>query len=262
MAHINANRQTHPLNDPYLLIAMGIYPGIEAYTKFGTNPTASDAYEPVWAQSTAWVKLPAATTLEIASSATADDFGSTGATMVLLSGCAADYSYQEEIVVLDGQTPVVTTKVWLFVNRCLVVAAGSGGTSAGDIYVADDSTDWASGVPSTAAAIQAKLLAGHAFTQQAIFTVPLGVAAYVTNHWVSAAAGKAVSYQFMNVDNENNVTRVGLQGELLNAHVERTYRPYAQVPEKYTIYTQAKVGTGAGIISAGFDMILVKNGDV
>ena len=60
---------------------------------------------------------------------------------------------------------------------------------------------------------------------------------------------------------ENNVKRVGLEGEILNSQHRRVYNPYAAIPEKLTIYAQALVDTGDAVVSAGFDMVLVENSE-
>lgn len=248
------------LMDTDLQIAMGLFDGIREYSKFGTNLAVSDSYEHIWQASQLWTPLPAATTLEVASSSAADAAGGDGATMLMIQGLDADYLEIEEVVVLTGMTPAVTTQEFLFVNRAFIVAAtGNLDTNAGDLYIADDSTAWTLGEPDTAAAIQVKILASNGFTQQAIYTVPAGVTAYVTDAYVSSAATvtKSVSFQIRHRDNVGGVARISMEGEVLNNTVSRVFRPYISVPEKYTIWLQTKVATGSAVASGGFNLILV-----
>jgi hypothetical protein len=83
--------------------------------------------ETIWAEGGLYSYLTAATVLKVSSSSVNDTSAGTGARTVELSGLDADYNEISELVTLNGQTPVNTTKLFLRINRMVVRSAGSGG---------------------------------------------------------------------------------------------------------------------------------------
>ncbi|MHC4302577.1 MAG: hypothetical protein ACYS7Y_35400, partial [Planctomycetota bacterium] len=72
---------------PELNIAMGAIPGVTSVAKFGTNENVGTTPEYIWEQGNGWTKLPAATTLEVASTSALDVMTTgTGAWMVWIEG--------------------------------------------------------------------------------------------------------------------------------------------------------------------------------
>jgi len=96
-------------------------------------------------------------------SGSADDDGdpdtNTGAHTLTIEGCDTLFRPLSETLTLNGQTPVVGTKVFFRVNRAFVATAGAGGTNAGEITVTVDSK------------IVAQIGIGNGQTLQAIYTV-------------------------------------------------------------------------------------------
>ena len=251
------------LTDDHLLIAMGAYPGLVEYNKFGTNLTLTDSYAPIWIQTGVHTPLAAATKVEVASDSADDDAGGDGATSVLIFGLDADYLEQQEVVVMNGTTEVLSGLIYTHINRVIVVSTGVTKTNAGNIYVADDSTAWGgvtAGVPTTLSAIQAKITTGNSQTQQCIYTIPANKTAYMTDYYVSGGGNKLISFQFKNTDNlRGGIVRTVGEGELVNATAVREFRPYIGIPGKFTVWLAAKVSTGNAVASGGFNLILVDN---
>lgn len=248
----------NPITNSDLLIAAGIYDGIFSINKHGTNEVVGTTFEDIWLPSGVLVHIPVATTLEIASSDANDTILGTGARQILIQGYDADFNNIEEIVDLDGQTPVLTTKLFFGIDRAWVETAGSGSMNAGDVYLADDSTSWASGVPATAAAIQAKIGIGYGQTQLAIYTVPAGHSAYITGLFVTAVSGKTVTWRLIGHHRVENSFRTHLQGTTTTeSPTVIKFSPYIRITEKTTIHMRGKVNATTAAVSMGFDMILV-----
>ena len=102
--------------------------------KFGYNAVVGNSKETIWSQGGLYAYPPSASVMTVSSSDANDTSAGTGARTVEVSGLDADYNEINEVVTLNGQTPVNTTKSYLRINRGVVRSAGSGGENAGVIY--------------------------------------------------------------------------------------------------------------------------------
>jgi hypothetical protein len=102
--------------------------------KFGYNAVVGNSKETIWSQGGLYAYPPSASVMTVSSSDANDTSAGTGARTVEVSGLDADYNEINEVVTLNGQTPVNTTKSYLRINRGVVRSAGSGGENAGIIY--------------------------------------------------------------------------------------------------------------------------------
>jgi len=102
---------------------------------------------------------------------------------------------QVETFVMDGTTVEVTTGTdYIACIGAYVVTVGTGGTSAGNIYIAADDT-WTSGVPQTATKIWCKLPTGDAVSQNAFGYVPRGMSGRISDlEFSNNACGGYASY--------------------------------------------------------------------
>lgn len=157
--------------------------------KFGFNPDVDDSLETVWAEGGLYSYLSAATVLKVSSSSANDTSAGTGARTVELFGLDADYDEINETVILSGQTAVNTTQSFLRVNRMIVRSAGTGGTNAGVIYAGTGTVT--SGVPANK---YATVAAGDGQSLMALWTVPRGYTAYVTQTDITVATTQNNKY--------------------------------------------------------------------
>lgn len=256
--HTPTSPNTFPMTNDALLIAMGAYDGYIGVNKFGTNPDVGTSFEHVWGQGGTHVELPAPTTVEIASTDANDTAAGTGARTVVIAGLDENHDRYQETVSLAGQTPVLTTGQFSHIYRLWVNSAGTGLTNAGIVRVADDSTAWASGVPSTTAAIQSVLLAGYGQSQTARYVIPRGYTAYIASGYITAAAGKTVTFRFhMRTDADDGPDRILFEGTVKDASFTKNYFPYARIPAQASIYVTAKVDVGSAVVAAGFDLVCI-----
>ena len=157
--------------------------------KFGFNPDVDDSLETIWAEGGLYSYLSAATVLKVSSSSANDTSAGTGARTVELFGLDADYDEINETVILSGQTAVNTTQSFLRVNRMIVRSAGTGGTNAGVIYAGTGTVT--SGVPANK---YATVAAGDGQSLMALWTVPRGYTAYVTQTDITGATTQNNKY--------------------------------------------------------------------
>lgn len=118
----------------------------------------------VWTGGGDLVYLTAAETMNVASDSANDvQFGSGGRICVLI-GVDNDYKEISEAVIMNGPTPVETTKKFLRVNDCVAIESGISEVNEGNI------TSTASG----SGTLQCHCASGYTRSQNSQFTVPLG----------------------------------------------------------------------------------------
>ena len=267
MPRTPVDQNLNPVTDDGLLIALGAYAGISGVNKFGTNHDVGTDYEHVWEPGGLWTPMPAATLVECASTAANDNATGSGAQSMVIQGLGPTGLAQQDLVALNGTTPVVSNLVFSFINRAFIYTVGSGGVNEGELYIADDSTDWGGttlGVPDTAAAIQVEIHAEDGQTQQCIYTVPFDKTAYVTGGYISADGSKVCTYQFFMVTRDTvadatGVTRVAFEATVTGGSFIKPFHPYVEVPGGSTALVQAKVDVGSAAVSAGIDLILIED---
>lgn len=172
-----------------LQVARGLIDGHKTLFKFGNNPDSNGTLETVWSHSTLYVYPLAATAMKVSSTSANDNITGTGAHTVLVAGLDANYNEISEIVTLTGQTPVLTTTVFLRVFRAYVVTAGVSNTAAGTIYIGDGVVT--AGLP---ALVYAEIPLGENQTLMAMWTVPAGYTFYMYRGSFSAASNNASQY--------------------------------------------------------------------
>ena len=172
-----------------LQVARGQIQGHKTLFKFGNNPDSNGALETVWSHSSLYVYPPSAIAMKVSSTSANDAASGTGAQTIRVEGLNATYNEVSELVTLNGQTPVLTTNVFIRVFRSFVVTAGNTNTAAGTIYIGDGAVT--AGVPAT---IYAEIQFGENQTLMALWTVPAGYTLYISRTSFSAASNNAAQY--------------------------------------------------------------------
>jgi hypothetical protein len=157
-----------------------------SFCQFGANGTVGTSLETVWVGSSLYTFPASATTTTVSSSSADDASAGTGARTVLVEGLNASYEAVSETVSLNGQTGVTLTNQYLRVNKVTVLTAGSGGTSAGSIYVGTGTVT--TGVP---AVTLNRTGSSSNESESAFYTVPAGYTAYITRFTMSSANSTA-----------------------------------------------------------------------
>ncbi len=248
--------------DARLLAAAGRIDGVTSIYRRGVNPSVGTSFEDLRPMGISLTHMAAATTLEVASEAAADDLASTGARTVQVLGYDTNIVPIDETITMDGQTLVVTTGVFLGVDLVRMLTGGSGGVNAGNVFVADDSDTWAAGEPDTDSKVLVKVPTGYGQSQEGRYTVPAGFTGYITGVHVNATPGKTITFRLVANDLANAAEVVELEGIVPIAGYERDL-PFIAVAEKTTVRLQAKVsGINSAPVSGGFEMILIDNSKV
>lgn len=151
----------YPTEDTFLNASRGLIKGGEVRNlfgkAFGTSSVVTGEYRTPWELAADYVFPTEALQMSIVS--TAADTSS-----ILIKGLDADYVEISTVVTLTGTTPVVITSPLFFRINDVVVLSGN---PAGDISVTNAETTYA------------KVLAGTARNQAAVFSVPVGRCFYL-----------------------------------------------------------------------------------
>lgn len=156
---------------------------VDQVVKFGSfGPAAAgDAPADVWSTGGDYTGMPvedpsAATTVDVVSSSALDTAAGTGAQTIRVFGLNEEGLPVQEDIILDGITPVVSTKNYHRLNRAKVLTAGSGETNAGIITISRTGAG---------AVVFAEMEVGLAQTQITAFTIPADKTGLLTGLWVS-----------------------------------------------------------------------------
>ena len=136
------------------------------------------------------ITFPAsATTLGIASTSANDTSAGAGAQAIQIEGLDANYSPIVEVVLLNGQTEVNSTKSFLRVNGAIVVAVGSGDKNDGIIYISSSTDSFVNGIPQTT--VYRTIGTGVNFSTPGTYTIRAGYSGTPTEFLVSSDATEA-----------------------------------------------------------------------
>ena len=246
-------------SEPFnLQIARGQIAYHKSIFKFGFNPDVDDSLETIWAEGGLYSYLSAATVLKISSSSTNDTSAGTGARTVTLFGLDANYDEISETITLNGQTAVNSTLSYLRIYRMTVDTAGSGGENAGVIYAGTGTVT--SGVPANK---YATIAIGDNQTLMALWTVPRGYTAYLSQTDVTAATTQNNKYATVHFVARENGGVFQAKDKFVKA--ESSHNQQYDVPLKFEEKTDLEfrcVGDSAGAdiaVSASMDIIYIQN---
>jgi len=223
---------------------------------FGFNGDIDSSPETIWPAGGIITYPSAALQLKVSSSNANDAANGTGARTVYLAGLDANHNEIEEIVTLNGQTAVTTTKSYLHINEAYVTSAGSGNSAAGSIYFGTGIVT--SGVPATIYDIIAydynKRVTGS-------YTVPAGYTGYMMQGLFStgqAGGSNAVTGRLM-VRGTNDIRLTSAIVTLNNGAADYKFELPVVIPEKSTVEAQAFGSSENNSCSSMFIILLVKN---
>lgn len=225
-------------------------------TVFGYNPDVDTTRVTVWPY-TGILPIPAvALQLKVSSSSANDTAAGTGARTVYLAGLDGNHNEISEIVTLNGQTAVLTTKSYLHINDAYVATAGSSLSAAGDIYFGDGVVTL--GVPATVYDL-IKFDYNRRITGS--YTVPAGYTGYVSQGLFSAGqpGGTAqVSGRLLTIGTDG-IRRTAAITTVNNGAANYVFEYPLEIPEKTTLEATAQGSSNNNEASAMFVVVIIKN---
>jgi len=228
-------------------------------TVFGINTDLDQTEETVWPYD-GLINHPTSEMVMTVSSDSVDDVDvtGTGAWSVLIEGLDADFREISEVVLLDGQTGVSTTKQYIRINRMSVLTAGTGKSNAGHIYIG--SGDVTAGLP---AVVYNLIDIGYNASTTAHYTVPAGYTAYLAEGVFTAgqSAGSTEIRGKLVTMPPNGIRYTAAVVAINNGSVAYDFRYPLAIAEKVDISAAAFGASNNNVVSSMFNMVLIQNAD-
>lgn len=221
--------------------------------KFGQTDVAGTTESIVWDGGGVYIFLTSAQTIDIVSDDANDTLLGTGARTLQIFGLDSDYVEINEIVELNGLTPVTTTLEFFRVFRMVVLTSGTVSLTAG----ANVGTIIATGGATKVAQINP--LNGQ--TLMAIYTIPAGKTAHIVNTVLSVGKGREaiINGWIRNGSLPDGSFSIKNSVSLYEQGIRVDWLFSLPVPEKTDIAIGARTDVGATRITASFEMVLIDN---
>ena len=165
--------------------------------------------------------LDGALLLGIASTSANDTVAGTGARKITIYGLDNNWNPISELINMNGQTKVVSTKQFLRINQLVVEETGTLGYNAGDIFVSISLDTFTAGVPQTI--VLSAMLASTATILKNISTFGIysfkagykGVLSH-GNFYTDASSSKTLTFQEYNISPSTLGNRINYTSGPLN----------------------------------------------
>jgi len=241
-----------------LQVSRGQIQGHSTVIVFGYNPDVDTSEETIWPDGGLIPHPTVASVLKISSSSADDASAGTGAQTVFIEGVDGNFNVVSETVILNGQTAVNTTNLYLYVNSFYVVTVGSGGANAGNINAGTGTVT--SGVP---AVLYDIIAIGYNQRTTGHYCVPAGFTGYMTEGSISAgqATGSTAVTAFLKQHGTDNILRVGAVSTVNNSDAVFSFEQPYTIPEKNCVGASAIGAANNNAVSSYFNIILIKNPD-
>ena len=237
-------------------ISAGAVDGVSYVEKFGRNDTMSANVETIWDGSNVYTYLTSASSVYITSSDGNDTPAGTGARTVEVQGLDENYALATETINVDDSASSTT---FIRVFRALVKTTGSGGQAAGVISIRSA----ASGGGTLLAQIQKVGTGGGASLGQtfmAIYTVPAGKTAYLTQ-WTVGAGGQNADTTCMFATKPFGDGAFNSKDIIISAgqQFSKNYKIPLQFTEKTDIEVRGFTSSSGNDCSSTFNLLLFDN---
>ena len=239
-----------------LQVSRGQIMGHRSVVIFGFNPDVDQTEETVWPSSGIINHPASATVMKVSSDSANDTAAGTGARTIVISGLDANYNEISETVTLNGQTAVNTTSLFLRINDMYVATAGSGLTSAGNIYVGTGVVT--AGVPAT---LYDLMYVGYNKRTTGHYTIPAGYTGYMVAGALSAGqpTGSTQVVGRLVTTNSNSIRLTQAVVTLNNGFANYDFQLPLAIPEKTDIEASVVASANNNSVSSTFQICLIAN---
>jgi len=249
---ITEDQRTEPFE---LQVSRGLVQGHRAITVFGYNPDVDTAEVTVWPHTGSLVHPTTAVTVKVSSASADDTSNGIGARTVTINGLDNNYDEISETVTLNGQTAVVTTKLFIRINYAFVASTGTSISALGDIFFGNGTVT--AGVPDTVYNIikfdYNNTVSGH-------YTIPAGHTGYLMQGNFSAgqSGGSAAVRGRLLTTDATGVRRTAAVVTVNNGAIEYPFEYPIAIPEKTDIEATALGTSTNNQASILYVLVLVK----
>lgn len=247
---------TTVINDYFENIARGKYLNKSHVYKFGNNKVVGTSEVIVWNAGVTYTYLSTGVPIEILSSSADDTLLGSGARKVHIFGLDNDFNAIDEIVEMNGVTPVTLKNSYRRVFRAFVVSSGTyltlDGANVGNLSIRTV----------TGSTMQAYIAGGTGQTLMALFTIPKGYTGYIWTASATTGKGKDITATIKTKANDNGGDapfRVRASRDLYQNSFIKAFKIPIKVLEKTDIAFTGLSSVGSSPMSASFEIELIKN---
>jgi hypothetical protein len=217
-----------------------------AIYKFGFNSTISTDEETVWDAGGIYSYPTSAQSVTVVSSDAADDIDGTGAQKITIEGLDENWLPKTLEVDMDGTENTTVASTFMRVFRAYVSQAGSGEVNAGDISLSMGGTT------------VAQISQGQGQTLMAVYTVPAGFDAYITQWTFSSGASSSNKYLDgrLIIRSNEGIVRTKSRATIQNTSFIKDLAVATKVNEKDDIEIRAVTSSGTDAVSGTFTVLL------
>jgi hypothetical protein len=247
-------RTTGSSYDWTINISAGDVSGTSYIEKFGMNTDVDSNKETIWDGGDIYTYISTAETVAITSTLGADSAAGTGARTVEIQGLDANHNLVYETLTVGGGAG---TQEFLRVFRAKVVTAGTSGINEGTISItsSDTSTELAQiGVDGSGSNA-----AGRGQTFMALYTVPAGKTAYLTQWTVGCGKQNTDAVATFLARPEGGAWNAKDIITVSATTYAKDYKIPLQFTEKTDIEVRAYSTTNNSLVSSTFNLILIDN---
>ena len=247
-------RTTGSSYDWTINISAGAVDGTSYIEKFGMNIDVDSDKETIWDGGGIYSYISTAETVAVTSTAGTDSAVGTGARTVEIQGLDADYNVVLETLTIGGAGG---TTEFIRIFRVKVVTAGTSGINEGTISVtsSDTSTVLAQiGIDGTGSNA-----AGRGQTFMALYTVPAGKTAYLTQWTVGCGKQNTDAVATFLARPEGGAWNAKDIITVSATTYAKDYKIPLQFTEKTDIEVRAYSTTNNSLVSSTFNLILIDN---
>lgn len=234
-------------------IALGKMPYMDKVNLIGLNAAITTSAETVSTPSSTYAQLTTAVAIEAVSGSANDTSSGTGARTIRVTYLDSNYKTVSADVTMNGATPVAIGTA-MAVNSAYVLTAGSGLVNAGAIDIRAVS----------GGAIKRQIAASAGRSQDFIYTIPAGyVGLMCPIHMTASGVTGTFIGQLLTKDSSGIIriesrVDVGISNTSITpVNVVMDLGTGLLVPEKTLIELQATTSTGAGIVSATGELLII-----
>lgn len=254
--------------DFLLEVAMGNIAGHEIISVSSRNPSVGTGITDIWTIGGNRVWLEADTAMEMLSSDANDTIAGTGARTIIVQGIQLDGTVVNQVVDMDGVTPVALITDIARINNMLVTSTGTYASTTAGGNIGTITLRTVAG-PVSQAEILVEDTVPDSQAQTSHFSVKAGVTAYILGFRIGVDGNKDATLLLNIRQNYDNVSAPfdapitvarfdGLTG--LNA-----IKPFAPIggvvllPEKTDIWFSALTSAGTSSVTVQYQLLLVDN---
>ena len=247
-------RTTGSSYDWTINISAGAVAGTSYIEKFGMNVDVDSNKETIWDGGGIYSYIGTAETLAVTSDNVNDSAAGSGARTVEIQGLDADYNVVLETLTIGG---AAGTQTFIRVFRVKVLTAGTSGINEGTISItsSDTSTVLAQiGIDGTGSNA-----AGRGQTFMALYTVPAGKTAYLTQWTVGCGKQNTDTVSTLLARPQSGAWNAKDIITVSATTYAKDYKIPLQFTEKTDIEVRAYSTTNNSLVSSTFNLLLIDN---